>query len=152
MPATFLRFRGPGQTKLDASLKASDIREQGKRRNRQNTNGPDCRGASCNRLLRIPRTEPHSRRRLLPHRANRCCKPPLLGCQGEQRVQDDRSSTETQHQAGQSMSLCVQNRRVHRRRARLQAQPDIILDTQCHRLRHRTNSDVETHGIINATW
>ena len=133
MPATFLRFRGPGQTKLDASLKASDIREQGKRRNRQNTNGPDCRGASCNRLLRIPRTEPHSRRRLLPHRANRLLQNTPVGL--SRRAKSSKRPFKYGHRApSRSKHELVQNRRIRRRRAKLKAHADIILDTQYHRI------------------
>jgi len=77
--------------------KARHTRCQGTRRKQQDTNEPDRRGASCNRVLRIPRTEPHSRRRLLPDRANRCCKTPLLGSQGERGVQRDSANAETSH-------------------------------------------------------
>ena len=68
-------------------------------------NEPNRRGARRNRVLRMSRTEPRSRCRLVPHRPNRCCKPSLLGRQGEQGVQEDSINTETQHQPSQRHEL-----------------------------------------------
>ena len=61
----------------------------GKRRNWHDTNEPRHRGDLRNRCLRMSRTEPRSKCRLVPDRPNRCCKVSLLGCQGEQGVQTE---------------------------------------------------------------
>ena len=102
--ATFPPFRGNGQTKLHASPTARDIRRQETKMAKHNE--PSRRGARRNRLLRMSRTEPRSRCRLVPHRPNRCCKPSLLGRQGEQGVQEGSINTEAQTSLLKNTSSC----------------------------------------------
>ena len=80
VPATLPAFRVPD--KPNCIHRPRRVTSEGKRRKWQNTNAPGRLGARRNRFLRMFRTEPRSRRRLVPRQAHRCCKT-LRAYQGE---------------------------------------------------------------------
>ena len=101
VPATLPAFRVPD--KPNCIHRPRRVTSEGKRRKWQNTNAPGRLGARRNRFLRMFRTEPRSRRRLVPRQAHRCCKP-LRTYQGGHIDRGDRAS----HTSGQE-----RHERVH---------------------------------------
>ena len=89
-------------------LRQRRVTPEDTRRKWQNTNEPGHRGARRNRFLRMSRTEPRSRRRLVPRQANRCGKP-LRACRGNY---IDRRNGES-HAPGRDINERVGNNRKH---------------------------------------
>ena len=133
MPAIFPRFRGPGQTILHASIKASDNREQDE--TDKTPTDPTAGARAVTGSSAFP---------ALSLAADAVCfhiGKPLLQTTPvglSRKAKSSKRPFKYGHRApSRSKHELVRNRCVRRRRATLQAHPDIILDTQYHRLANK---------------